>query len=140
MMTIELMVDDAARAMIESLPQASWHFDPEAGELDILLPVEPRHGVGKLVDEGDLYVRVDVETGAPLSIMIYPLLSWLEDFGLADVAAQVEAVARPAIAAGRLDIPLPADARLAIRGVLAGVRPAIARVLALAAAERPVPA
>ncbi len=129
-------MDQATRDVIAALPQSSWIFDPEADELDILLPEESRPGVFELVDEADLSVRVDVETGAPLGIHIYPLIPWLEDFCLPDVAAQVEAVARPAAAAGKLDAPLPAEAKLAIRGVMAGAHLAITRVLTEAAAER----
>ena len=59
------------------LPYAEWRYDEEADEMDVLLPgSEHRAGVAKLVNE-EFYVRVDVDTNEPLTIIIPTFTDWL---------------------------------------------------------------
>ena len=59
------------------LPYAEWRYDEEADELDVLLPgSERREGVAKLVND-EFYVRVDVDTNEPLTIIIPTFTDWL---------------------------------------------------------------
>ena len=63
--------------ILAGLPYAEWHYDEEADELDVLLPgSERREGVAKLVND-EFYVRVDVDTNEPLTIIIPTFTDWL---------------------------------------------------------------
>ena len=63
--------------ILAGLPDAEWHYDEEADELDVLLPgSEHRAGVAKLVND-EFYVRVDVDTNEPLTIIIPTFTDWL---------------------------------------------------------------
>ena len=63
--------------ILAGLPYAEWRYDEEADELDVLLPgSERREGVAKLVND-EFYVRVDVDTNEPLTIVIPTFTDWL---------------------------------------------------------------
>ena len=72
--------DAALDAQIHAgLVQARWYFDEHSNELDIVLAGgRGRAGVAKLMP-GDYYVRVDIDTGEPLSIIIPGPRERLED-------------------------------------------------------------
>ena len=63
--------------LLTGLQSAKAYYDAEADELDLLLPDSASRG-GSAVLIGDYYVRVDVETGRPLSVIIYDPHAWLE--------------------------------------------------------------
>ena len=63
--------------LLTGLQSAKAYYDAEADELDLLLPGSAGRG-GSAVLIGDYYVRVDVETGRPLSVIIYDPHAWLE--------------------------------------------------------------
>ena len=63
--------------LLTGLQSAKAYYDAEADELDLLLPGSAGRG-GAAVLIGDYYVRVDVETGRPLSVIIYDPHAWLE--------------------------------------------------------------
>ncbi len=63
--------------LLTGLKSAKAYYDAEADELDLLLPGSAGRG-GAAVLIGDYYVRVDVETGRPLSVIIYDPHAWLE--------------------------------------------------------------
>ena len=63
--------------LLTGLQCAKAYYDAEADELDLLLPGSAGRG-GSAVLIGDYYVRVDVETGRPLSVIIYDPHAWLE--------------------------------------------------------------
>ena len=63
--------------ILAGLPYAEWRYDEEADELDVLLPgSEHREGVATLVND-EFYVRVDVDTNEPLTIIIPTFTDWL---------------------------------------------------------------
>ena len=63
--------------ILAGLPYAEWRYDEEADEMDVLLPgSECREGVAKLVND-EFYVRVDVDTNEPLTIIIPTFTDWL---------------------------------------------------------------
>lgn len=65
--------------ILAGLPYAEWRYDEEADEMDVLLPgSERREGVAKLVND-EFYVRVDVDTNEPLTIIIPTFTDWLAD-------------------------------------------------------------
>ena len=63
--------------LLTGLQSAKAYYDAEADELDLLLPGSAGRG-GSAVLIGDYYVRIDVETGRPLSVIIYDPHAWLE--------------------------------------------------------------
>ena len=63
--------------LLTGLQSAKAYYDAEADELDLLLPGSASRG-GSAVLIGNYYVRVDVETGRPLSVIIYDPHAWLE--------------------------------------------------------------
>ena len=63
--------------LLTGLQSAKAYYDAEADELDLLLPGSAGRG-GSAVLIGDYYIRVDVETGRPLSVIIYDPHAWLE--------------------------------------------------------------
>ena len=70
------LVDRIAAA----LPAAEWRYDTDTGEMEIILPGSTgRAGLWVDVADWDFYVRLDAETGAPLSLIISPFDYWLAD-------------------------------------------------------------
>ncbi len=63
--------------LLTGLQSAKAYYDAEADELDLLLPGSAGRG-GAAVLVGDYYVRIDVATGRPLSVIIYDPHAWLE--------------------------------------------------------------
>lgn len=71
---------DVHAAVRASLPHARWEYDDDADEVDIIFPnSEGREGRAVLV-RGELYVRLDVDTGQPLSIIIPSFRSWWRQY------------------------------------------------------------
>ena len=63
--------------ILARLPYAKWHYDEDADEMDILLPgSKGRGGIARLVND-EYYIRADVETNEPLSIIIPSFSDWL---------------------------------------------------------------
>jgi hypothetical protein len=61
---------------LAALRRAEWCYNPDADEMNVLLPGwEGRAGRAVLVDD-EFYVRLDVETGRPLSILIPAYTAW----------------------------------------------------------------
>ena len=70
------LVDRIAAA----LPAAEWRYDTDTGEMEIILPGSTgRAGLWIDVADWDFYLRLDAETGAPLSLIISPFDYWLAD-------------------------------------------------------------
>jgi hypothetical protein len=62
---------------LAALPHATWDYDQDADEMNVLLPsFEGREGRMVLIDD-DFSVCFDAETAAPLSLMIPNYSSWL---------------------------------------------------------------
>jgi hypothetical protein len=69
------------RGLIDAgLEGAEWHVDEDADELDVVLPgAAGREGRMFLIDEEperELYVRIDVETGQPLGLLVPNWSRW----------------------------------------------------------------
>lgn len=76
----------ALDALQQALQQAEWRYNAEADEMNVLLPGwEGRPGRAILVEDA-LYVRLDVETGAVLSLLVPAYTFW-----------QAEQLARPGV-------------------------------------------
>ncbi len=80
------------RQLLTGLQSAKAYYDAEADELDLLLPDSAGRG-GSAVLIGDYYVRIDVETGKPLSVIIYDPHAWLEQ-ELQQVSAPLDQAAQ----------------------------------------------
>lgn len=66
-------------ALQNALQRAEWRYNEEADEMNVLLPGwEGRPGRAVLIDDA-FYVRLDVETGAPLGLLIPAYTSWQAD-------------------------------------------------------------
>ena len=80
-MSAETAVASLAERIIAQLPQATWDYNAEIGEMNVVLP----GGAGReaqlpwleLDRYWDIYLRLDVETGMPLSVVIAPFDVWL---------------------------------------------------------------
>lgn len=60
-----------------ALRRAEWRYNADADEMNVLLPGwQGREGRAVLVDD-ELYVRLDAETGRPLSVLIPAYTYWL---------------------------------------------------------------
>jgi hypothetical protein len=67
---------ELAAALLRS--DVEGHYDEDIDELELVLPGSAgREGRAVLVN-GELYVRLDVDTGAPLSVIIPGFSSWVE--------------------------------------------------------------
>ncbi len=73
----EELVYPFVEQLLTGLQSAKAYYDAEADELDLLLPGSAGRG-GSAVLISDYYVRIDVETGRPLSVIIYDPHAWLE--------------------------------------------------------------
>ncbi len=63
-----------------ALPAAEWRYDTDAGEMEVVLPGSTgRSGLWVDVADWDFYLRIDEETGVPLSLTISPFDYWLAD-------------------------------------------------------------
>ena len=70
-MTTQPTVQPLVEQVIAALAAATWEHDPEIDEMEITLPGSAgREGLWHDVDDYT-YLRVDVETGQPLSLTIY---------------------------------------------------------------------
>ena len=75
-MTIQPTVRPLVEEIIAALAASQWNHDPEIDEMEItLLGSAGREGLWHDVDDYT-YLRVDVETGQPLSLTIYPFHAW----------------------------------------------------------------
>ena len=76
MTTIQPTVRPFIEQIIAVLAGSTWEHDPEIDEMEItLLGSAGREGLWHDVDDYT-YLRVDVETGQPLSLTIYPFHAW----------------------------------------------------------------
>jgi len=76
-MSTVLTAPQVIERLLAALDQAEWRYDPEIDEMEVLLPGwKGRGGEAILIGE-DVYVRLDIETHAPLSIIIPAYRYWL---------------------------------------------------------------
>jgi hypothetical protein len=61
------------------LPHADWQYDPEADDMDIILPNVVNRAAEWLDIEDDFFVRIDLECREPLSIVIIAFTVWLAE-------------------------------------------------------------
>lgn len=67
-------------AMVAGLETADWQYDPEADDMDIILPnVKNRAADWVQVDDDGCFVRIDLERREPLSIVIIAFTVWLAE-------------------------------------------------------------
>ena len=75
-MTVQPTVRPLVEQIIAALAASKWDHDPDIDEMEItLLGSTGREGLWHDVDDYT-YLRVDVETGQPLSLTIYPFHAW----------------------------------------------------------------
>ena len=80
-MSADTAVASLAEQIIAQLPRATWDYNAQIGEMNVVLP----GGAGReaqlpwleLDRYWDIYLRLDAETGRPLSIVIAPFDVWL---------------------------------------------------------------
>lgn len=76
-MTVQPTVRPLVEQIIAALAASQWDHDPDIDEMEItLLGSTGREGLWHDVDDYT-YLRVDVATGQPLSLTIYPFHAWL---------------------------------------------------------------
>ena len=76
-MRAESVAVSISEQVVADLPAARWDYQADIDMMEVFLPGSAgRPGVADTVGE-DLYVRYDVETGMPLSIIIHGVTSWL---------------------------------------------------------------
>ncbi len=82
-MTSQPTIRPLVEQVIDALAASTWDHDSEIDEMEItLLGGTGREGLWHDVDDYT-YLRVDVETGQPLSLTIYPFHAWfVEQTGL----------------------------------------------------------
>ncbi len=79
-MSVRSAVREMADRIAASLPAAEWRYDSDTGEMEVVLPGSAgRSGVWVDVADWDFYLRIDEETGVPLSLTISPFDYWLAD-------------------------------------------------------------
>ena len=79
-MSARCAVQEMADRIAAALPEAEWCYDTDTGEMEIVLPGSTgRSGLWVDVADWDFYLRIDEETGAPLSLTISPFDYWLAD-------------------------------------------------------------
>lgn len=104
-----LTIPEIVEHLAVGLAAAAWHYDAEIDELELVLP----GGAGRAAGvpwpsvSGDVYVRLDAETDAALSVIIPAWTWWLGEQAL-PAAASPAAAATP----GAPDTALPAPERL----------------------------
>lgn len=80
-MSAETAVASLAERIIAQLPQATWDYNAEIGEMNVVLPGgggrEAQLPWLELDRYWDIYLRLDAETGRPLSVVIAPFDVWL---------------------------------------------------------------
>ena len=73
-------MQEMADRIAAALPEAEWRYDTDTGEMEIVLPGSTgRSGLWVDVADWDFYLRIDEETGAPLSLIVSPFDYWLAD-------------------------------------------------------------
>ena len=79
-MSARCAVQEMADRIAAALPEAEWRYDTDTGEMEIVLPGSAgRSGLWVDVADWDFYLRIDEETGAPLSLIVSPFDYWLAD-------------------------------------------------------------
>lgn len=80
-MSVEAAVASLAEQIIAQLPRATWDYNAEIGEMNVVLPGgggrEAQLPWLELDRYWDIYLRLDAETGRPLSVVIAPFDVWL---------------------------------------------------------------
>jgi hypothetical protein len=98
------------------LPAARWDVNEEADELEITLPGGAgREGRAVLIND-EFYLRLDVDTNAPLSLIVPSISLWLGP-RLAALGASVGAPP-PVAPRGEAPLPWPADSQRAVAQTL----------------------
>lgn len=92
-----LSLSDVLERLAQGLPHARWAFDDDADELEIVLPGGDGHEGRAVLINDEYYLRLDVDTNAPLSIVIPTVSVWL--------GRQLETLTRS------VAVPPPADVR-----------------------------
>ena len=78
-MSTPTAVTNVAEQVIAGLAEATWDYLADIGWMEVILPGGSGHGgIAHLVGD-DLYVRLDVENGYPLSVIIPAFDSWLAE-------------------------------------------------------------
>ena len=78
-MSTPTAVTNVVEQVIAGLAEATWDYLADIGWMEVILPGgSGRGGVAHLVGE-DLYVRLDVENGDPLSVIIPAFEAWLAE-------------------------------------------------------------
>ena len=78
-MSTPTAVTNVAEQVIAGLAEATWDYLADIGWMEVILPGgSGRGGIAHLVGD-DLYVRLDVESGDPLSVIIPAFDSWLAE-------------------------------------------------------------
>ena len=70
------MNEPEAQSSLPAIQRAVWRYNEDADEMELLLP--GYEGRAILVND-EFYVRIDVETRRPLTIIIPGYTSWLAD-------------------------------------------------------------
>ena len=79
-MSARRAVREMADRIAAALPAAEWRYDTDTGEMEVVLPGSTgRSGLWVDVADWDFYLRIDEETGMPLSLTISPFDYWLAD-------------------------------------------------------------
>jgi hypothetical protein len=75
--TAKLNRQEVINRVVSGLPNARWEYDAEADEMEIVLPGgNARAGRAVLIDP-DVYLRLDVDTNEPLTIIIPAYSDWM---------------------------------------------------------------
>jgi hypothetical protein len=73
----KLRLHEVVERVAAAIPAARWKYDEEADEVEIVLPgVGPRPGRAILIDD-DFYLRLDVDTNEPLTLLIPTFTDWV---------------------------------------------------------------
>ncbi len=78
-MSVQQTVEANVERIIATLPYADWQYDPEADDMDIILPNVVNRAAEWLDIEDDFFVRIDPERKEPLSIVIIAFTVWLAE-------------------------------------------------------------
>ncbi len=78
-MSTPTAVTNVVEQVIAGLAEATWDYLADIGWMEVILPGgSGRGGVAHLIGD-DLYVRLDVENGDPLSVIIPAFEAWLAE-------------------------------------------------------------
>ena len=78
-MSMLTLTHSVVDAIVADLKAADWQYDPEADDMDIILPNVVNRAAEWLDIEDDFFVRIDPERREPLSIVIIAFTVWLAE-------------------------------------------------------------